>query len=287
MEEEINIRDLITVLINGKRLIFGICFIAVLIAGILSFFVLPEKFEAKTNIILDKKLTVEEQGLSLDSYKELVSNHLIMEQVYNKLNLESKGILFDDFNKSVKTDIKKEANLISITVTGEDPVLTQQAANLIGTDSVIDFSNRLIDDKEREIVRSGKVLSEVEKELEKTPRLLGTFEVQDMGSRVIQVPEVNPLYEKLSTRWEESNAEVTNLMADKEYLEESLETGNKGLYIMLQEAPVPTVPVSPRRLLNIAIAGILGLMVSVFLVFAKEFWLNTKSSNNVSGNQDI
>lgn len=287
MEEEINLSELITVLINGKRLIFGICFIAVLIAGILSFFVLPEKFEAKTNIILDKKLIVEEQGLSLDSYKELVSNNIIMEQVYNKLNLESKGIMFDGFKKSIKTEVKKEANLISITVTGEDPVLTQQAANLIGTDSVIDFSNRLIDDKEREIVRSGKMLSEVEKELEKTPRLLGTFEVQDMGDRVIQVPQVNPLYEKLSTRWEESNAEVTNLMADKEYLEESLETGNKGLYIMLQEAPVPTVPVSPRRLLNIAIAGILGLMVSVFLVFAKEFWLNTKSSNNVSGNQDI
>lgn len=286
MEEEINIRELITVLINGKRLIFGICFIAVLIAGILSFFVLPEKFEAKTNIILDKKL-IDQQGLSLDSYKELVSNNIIMEQVYNKLNLESKGILFDNFKKSVKTEVKKEANLISITVRGEDPVLTQQAANLTGAESVSYFRNRLIDDKEREIVRAGKMLLEVETKLKETPRLLGTFEVQDMGDRVIQVPQVNPLYEMLSTRWEGSNAEVTNLMAEKEYLEENLETGGTGLYIILQEADVPTEPVSPRKLFNMAIAGILGLMVSVFLVFLKDYWLKTTPLNNVSGDQDM
>jgi uncharacterized protein involved in exopolysaccharide biosynthesis len=40
----------------------------------------------------------------------------------------------------------------------------------------------------------------------------------------------------------------------------------------LQNAPLPEEPVSPRKMLNMAVAGVLGLMVSVFLVFFLEFW---------------
>jgi len=277
LEEEISLRELINVLINGKRLIFGICFFAVLLTGILNFFMVPEKFEAKTNIIFDKKF-MDQQGLSLDGYKELVSAHSMMEQVYNKLALESEYKLIDDFKESVNTELKKESSLISITVTGKDPELAQQAANLIGVNSVNDFRKRLIEDKKLEIAKEEKMLVEVEEQLEKTPRLLGTFEVQDMGNRVI----LNPLYERLSSRWEGLNARVTQLKAEKDYLEESLETGGKGLYIMLQEAHVPTEPVSPRKMLNMAVAGVLALMVSVFLVFFKEFWRNSSSINNAS-----
>jgi hypothetical protein len=105
-----------------------------------------------------------------------------------------------------------------------------------------------------------------------TPKLLGTTEVKERGGQVILIPEVNPMYEKLSARWDEVNNTVTQLKADKEYLEEGLKTGGKGLFIILQNAPLPEEPVSPRKMLNMAVAGVLGLMVSVFLVFFLEFW---------------
>lgn len=38
---------------------------------------------------------------------------------------------------------------------------------------------------------------------------------------------------------------------------------------------VPDKPVSPKKSLNIAIAFILGLMVSVFVVFFAEYWKST------------
>jgi uncharacterized protein involved in exopolysaccharide biosynthesis len=42
------------------------------------------------------------------------------------------------------------------------------------------------------------------------------------------------------------------------------------------DAVVPEKPVSSGRLMNTAIAGILGAMLAVFVVFAKEYW----QSNN-------
>ena len=37
-------------------------------------------------------------------------------------------------------------------------------------------------------------------------------------------------------------------------------------------ASIPEKPVSPRKLLNTAVAGMLGLMVGVFGAFAVEWW---------------
>lgn len=271
MEEEINLRELIEVLLQGKWIIIGISFIAVLVAGVFSFVVLPEKYEARAVIMFDNKF-INEQGLSLDSYRELVTAHSRVQGVYDKLELESKDYMLESLKKSIKTEIDKNASLISITVNDKDPAMAQQIANTLGVSSVNDFRRRLIDDKDREIAKAEKMLVEVEEELEKTPRLLGTFEVQATSTQVIQVPQLNPLYDRLSTRWDDVNSSVTRLKAEKEYLEAGLETGGKGLYIMLQQAHVPEEPVSPRKMLNMAVAGVLGLMVSVFLVFFMEFW---------------
>ncbi len=282
MEEEINLRELIEVLLQGKWIIAGISFVAVLLAGILSFGVMDEEFEARAVIMFDKKF-IDQQGLSLDSYKELVTAHSRVEGVFTKLELGSRGYKLVSFKKSIKTDINKDASLISITVSNNDPELAQKVANELGVGSVNDFRRRLIDDKDREIEKAVKMLAEVETELEKTPRLLGTFEVQASSTQVIQVPQVNPLYDRLATRWDEVNANVTTLRAEKEYLDEGLKSGGKGLYIMLQQAHLPETPVSPRKTLNMAVAGVLGFMVSVFVVFFMEFWRKSATSSR-SGN---
>jgi capsular polysaccharide biosynthesis protein len=44
---------------------------------------------------------------------------------------------------------------------------------------------------------------------------------------------------------------------------------------VIDKAEIPSGPVSPNALLNIAIAGVLGLMVAVFLAFLLEFLDNT------------
>lgn len=44
---------------------------------------------------------------------------------------------------------------------------------------------------------------------------------------------------------------------------------------VIDRAEVPTVPVRPRSELNMAIAGILGLMISIFIIFLLEYMDNT------------
>lgn len=272
LEEEINLRELIEVLLEGKWLIAGISFIAVLAAGIFSFFVLPEKYEAKARIIFDNKF-VQDQGLSLQSYEGLVTDYSHVAGVFDRLQLEDKGYTLASFKESIKTEVDKEAGIISITASGTDPALLQQAVNMLGRSSTADFKKRLIADKEREIVKAEKMLQSIEKELENTLKLLNTFEVENRGAaQVIQIPEVNPKYEKLISRWDEVNYTVSQLKAEKEYLEAGLESGGQGMYILLQEAPVPEEPVGPRKMLNMAVAGVLGMMASVFIVFFREFW---------------
>lgn len=47
--------------------------------------------------------------------------------------------------------------------------------------------------------------------------------------------------------------------------------------VVSSEAIVPVRPVAPKKALNLAIAGILGLMLAVFVAFFKEYWSSTDS----------
>ena len=271
MEEEISLRELIEVIWGGKWLLVSITLAAVLIAGVLSFFVLPKKYEARAAIMLDNKF-MEQQGLSLESYRELILTPARRDYVFDELNLEEKNYTRTAFQKTVQTEVVKEAGLVSITATGTDPELVQRTVNLLGQISVNDFRQRLIFDKEREIIKAERMLENINKALVNTPKLLGTTEINTQQGQIILIPAVNPLYEKLSARWEEINSSLTQLLAEKDYLEEGLQSGGKGLFIILQHAPLPEEAVSPRPLLNMAVAGVLGLMAGAFLVFFLEFW---------------
>ncbi|MFA5524148.1 MAG: Wzz/FepE/Etk N-terminal domain-containing protein [Tissierellales bacterium] len=53
---------------------------------------------------------------------------------------------------------------------------------------------------------------------------------------------------------------------------------------VIDKAEVPTRPIKPRPMLNMAIAGVLGIMLSVFLVFLLDYMDNTiKTPSDVEG----
>jgi uncharacterized protein involved in exopolysaccharide biosynthesis len=58
---------------------------------------------------------------------------------------------------------------------------------------------------------------------------------------------------------------------------ESTEIGDSTINIISQAA-IPEEPVGPRRMLNLAIAGILGIMLGVFVIFFKEYWRTSEIS---------
>lgn len=56
---------------------------------------------------------------------------------------------------------------------------------------------------------------------------------------------------------------------------ESSEIGDSSI-LVVSKAIVPEVPVAPKKMLNLAIAGVLGIMLGVFTAFFKEYWKNSE-----------
>ena len=88
-------------------------------------------------------------------------------------------------------------------------------------------------------------------------------ENQTVDDRLSQrVKTIRTNYEALSARYEETR------------LSQSAKMGEANISF-IAPAVEPKVPVSPRKMLNMAVAGVLGVMVGVFLVFFLEYWRNT------------
>lgn len=213
-----------------------------------------------------------QQGLSLESYSELITSNSRIQHLHNQLDLESSGVSVNSLKNSIDTQINEKANQIVITARGENPERLQLIVNSLGKNSIEDFKARLINEKNKEILKVEKMLKSIEKDLEGVPKLLNVEGSNASAQQVIQMPLINPLYESLAIRWDELNYSIGQLTAEKEYLEESLEIGSRGLYIVQQQSPLPQEPVAPRKMPNIAVAGVLGFMVGVWLTCTRTYW---------------
>lgn len=117
----------------------------------------------------------------------------------------------------------------------------------------------------------------------------------------MMVSEVSKELEMMKSKIDETQEEIENIQSDlaekryqlnlvqrnvdiaqatydaflKKYEEtrvvETTEMGESTINIV-SPALVPSAPVAPRKLLNVAIAGVLGIMIGVFVAFFKEYW---------------
>ena len=98
-EQEIDLRDYINVLLKRKKLIIGITLVAIIIAGILSYFVFPKVYEASGSLLVNpsqasvtitslehlEQLTSPLSYLpqiSVATYKEIVENKYVKQNVF-------------------------------------------------------------------------------------------------------------------------------------------------------------------------------------------------------------
>jgi len=69
-------------------------------------------------------------------------------------------------------------------------------------------------------------------------------------------------------------------------IKQSAEVGKSSIVVVSQAIP-PKKPVAPRKALNIAVAMVLGIMISVFGVFVKEYWKNNGVPANAVNRKDM
>ena len=68
-EQEVDLRDYINVLLKRKKLIIGITLVAIIIAGILSYFVFPKVYEASGSLLVNPS----QASVSITSLEQLTS----------------------------------------------------------------------------------------------------------------------------------------------------------------------------------------------------------------------
>lgn len=148
--EEITLREIIQILLNQRRIIAVITIIAVLISGVLSFFVMPPVYEGKVILMASginkEKVTQQVEGVegfldtlsqyqyshvSVETYKEQINNPQILEQTIADLGLDKMDITRRDLKEMITLGTIKDTNLITITVRYSDKKLAADIANTI------------------------------------------------------------------------------------------------------------------------------------------------------------
>lgn len=200
-EETIRIEDILDVLAKRWRMIAIITILATILSGIISFWLIPPKYEASTKLFIGKEnIQGQDQNYNnndvqmyqklLKTYSEIITTNDLVTKAIDEgnLNVQSKEVL-----DSLKVTPRADTQILEITYTSKD------------------------------------------KELSK---------------------------------------EVVDLVTD-EFIKESAKLIPNGNVKTIESVKVPEAPVSPNKKMNIAIAFLLGLMVSAGLAFLLEFVDNT------------
>ena len=194
-EYEIDLREIFGMLKRRWLMIFSITFIAVMAAGVISFFVLSPVYESSSTLLVSYKqnqesvMTYNDMQMSqklVNTYSEIIKSRSISEEVLKKLDLD---LTTDELSGKITVSKVSDTEIIRINVQDQDPAVAALIANTV---------------------------SEAFKK-----------EVKSIMT-VDNVSTIDP-------------------------------------------AIAPENPIKPNKMMNVAIAGVLGVMVSVGLVFVLEF----------------
>jgi capsular polysaccharide biosynthesis protein len=146
--EEISLRELIEVLLKRKWLIISITLVALLLSGIISFFILPPVYEAKEvlNIRGGEKAAIPDMkeldlGISLEqltriplydieTYRQQILSYPFLEELISSLD-QLEEMTPPALRESVTIEQVPNTSLMRIKVRHEDPVLAASIANKI------------------------------------------------------------------------------------------------------------------------------------------------------------
>lgn len=289
--EEIDLMDYVKVIIKRKKLIAGVLVVAVVTAGVISL-VMPKVHKIDTaieiGVVSNESGNIEDPAQVLEKIKGDVYGITVRE----KLNISE-----EKFPK-INAENKKDTNLITLQI---DSDKTDQAK------SVLDEINNLIIGKHEEKVKDSKDLLSKQIELKKKDIETANNDIERVKAKIgFLEEERNNLEAKVTAlqkvlvyrqdagsqfalfdtkeKLESKKQEIENRHMEVNSLENrinaiggeinSLEKQIKDIRLT-KVVKIPTVSekqVSPRPVLNVGIAGVLGLFIGVFVAFGKEWW---------------
>ena len=219
MEEEIDLREYIEVLIKRWPWIIGLSLLAAIAAFVVSTFMTPV-FEAESKVIILKSKTdisfeptirseIDDQSVvqSQQTLVTLAQSSDVARAALEKVNLPDAETELEIYDLIEKVEVSNSANVISIKVSDEDPTFAAQLAD-IWAESYEQYVNQLFNE------RSSTLLTEVNAQIddaEATYRLAQQALVQFLTTNQIAIleQEVEQLKETLKINYRLLNQELT------------------------------------------------------------------------------
>jgi chain length determinant protein (polysaccharide antigen chain regulator) len=314
MQEEISLRELIEVIIKGKKLIIGITIIALIIAAILSYFVIKPSYETKATILVNNNSFQQEAGEELSAYlNEVVSTQVYSQRIKSQQllkqvieNYDLKEWTVRKLQNNLKVETEKDSKIVTLTLKGNDPELIHKTLELIVRESNTyigdSISNRMLSVADQYKAQLGEEKEKLDAALEEynkaqvdeglpsivlldaltkedkqyliniDEKYLDELQNIDKNKQVEfqklnnQVNALTDLYNKYNEKYEEARslAKLFNL---------------ENVLTIVSEPELPEDPVSPNKTLNMAIAFVLSLMVSIAVLFSQHYWKETNKGS--------
>lgn len=264
MEDTIELSELIRILWKRKWIWILLPLLAAIAAFTISKLMTPT-YEASTTIVIgnfnDNVYT------NLEASKEVILSNDTLAPIQEELGLEFESL--QSFKDSLSIELNSGAGMIKIRAEYHVPEKAQQIAAAIAT-AYLERSHQVYQEKRRLIE---KQLATLQKRYEQTTESL------DRNKKALTAIEANN---------ELSNAEkdivrarlLDYVIKDENTLDE-LDSQMQNIQVQLldmddaqlvEAAEVPKEPVSPRTLLNTAIAFVVGGMVGLGLAMLMEYF---------------
>ena len=213
MEETIDLREYFAIIKKRFWIIALITVVAMVVSGVISFFMLSSVYEAKSTLIVNTEKSQETQMITGDqftvtqklavTYGEIIKSRTVLEDVISNLKLDSE---YEDLVEKITVSPVQDTQIISISVQDTNPKKARDIAN------------------------------EIPKVFEK---------------EVKRITKANDIQ-------------------------------------VIDKAILPENPIKPNKMMNVAIAAVLGMMIGLFVVFVLEYLDNKiKTPQDVEKHLDL
>jgi chain length determinant protein (polysaccharide antigen chain regulator) len=305
MQEVINLRGIIEILIKGKKLIISITTIAFLISVILSYVVIKPTYETRAIILVNSLLQDENSELneylnevvSPQVYRERLTSQYLIKRVIDKHKLIDWKV--SELKKNLKVETEKDSNIITLTLEGENADLVYKTLNAIILEANV-YIGETISARLSELANQYKDQLALEKgnldealEEYNTARAaegLPTFVILDalttkQKQYILNVDEkyldeLQSLDKNKQVEFQKLNNQVNTLTELYNKYRKNYEEArsvskiyNVENKLTLVSGPeVPFEPISPNKVINMVMAIVLGLLTGIGIVLFRHYW---------------
>jgi capsular polysaccharide biosynthesis protein len=272
-EQEVDLRDYINVLVRRKKLIIGITLVAVLVSGILSYFVLPSVYKGSA-IILPPQIggnfltgftPSEIQLIKPVEVQSIIKDSSFLAKMQNKT-----GISYSDLAKDVSVSVPQGTNFVKAefesTNKGNIQAFFNTLIDLLNETSSSSYEKNFsfLKTKVTDYENQVKILDEEEK------RILNEIESPNKSgdkNYEIGLLVLENIYNSIVNNKVSAESELKNL---------KYQIDNSHPFVYLSSPSIPDVPVKPNKALNLAVSGVAALFFSILLAFFMEYWYGGK-----------